>query len=177
MRALVVGQNKMNHYYTLLAISVFLGSCAMDNTNNTYRSLEVMRHVDVQNQTESIVAESNGHQYKACVSLRSFTKNDIQDHRHWFGVDGDLPKYVVDSITLECDGLRIDIPRHVYMDFGDISHEPQQERLRLSSYKKQLLLEYEGSDGAGSYDAQFYFKDGVFDRLRISGCARNIERR
>jgi hypothetical protein len=136
-----------------------------------------VRHVDVLNQTECIVTELNGHQYKACVRLRSFTKNDIQDHRHWFGVDGELPKYVVDSITLERDGIMIDIPRNLFADFGDMSFEPQQKRVRLSSHKKQVLLEYGGSDGAGSYYTEFYFKDDTFVLAKIQGCARNIERR
>ena len=167
----------MNITYTILALSALLVGCAMDNSSNTYRKLEVVRHVDFKNQSETVVAELNGHQYKACVRLRRFTKNDIQDHRHWFGVDGDLPKYVVDSITLERDGFKIDIPHHVYADFGDISFEPQQERVRLSSTKRQILLVYGGSDGAGSYDTEFYFRDDVFERVDIRGCARNIERR
>ena len=104
-------------------------------------------------------------------------RNDIKDHRHWFGVDGDLPKYVVDSITLERDGLTIDIPRHVYADFGDISFEPQQGRLGLGFDKNQIILVYGGSDGAGSYQAELYFKDDAFVRASIRGCARNIKRR
>jgi hypothetical protein len=136
-----------------------------------------VRQVDVKNQTETIVAELSSHQYKACVRLRRFTKNDIQDHRHWFGVDGNLPKYVVDGISLDRDGLTIDIPRHVYADFGDISFEPQQEKVRLSGDKNRILLEYGGSDGAGAYYSELYFEDDTFDRVSIRGGARNIERR
>jgi len=166
----------MNYLHAILVSLLFVG-CAVNDTIGTYRSLEVVRDVDVQNLTETIVAELDGHQYMARARLRIFTKNDIQDHRHWFGVDGGLPKYVVDSITLERDGKIIDIPRDLYSDFGDIFFETQQASLRLKTYKNKILLEYGGSDGAGSYYAEFYFKDNTFDRMSVRGCGRNIERR
>ena len=167
----------MHRHFISIVIAVFLSACASNSENSTIRDLKVVRHVDIHDQSESVTAESDGRQYEAKVRLRQFLRSNIQDHLHWFGVDGDLPEYVVDRFTVERDGQAWAIPSRVYSDFGDIAYEPQQWKVRLSSGGNQFIIEYHGSDGAGSYEARLYFIDQTFDHAIISGGARIVERR
>jgi len=136
----------------------------------------VVRKVDIKKDSETVTAVSQGHHFKAVVRLRLFMQNDVQDHKYWFGVDGDLPRRVVESIRVERDGQEMTIPERVYSDFGDIPFEPQQWRIQLFTEGDKLLMRYAGSDGAGSYEAKFYFKDESFDYAAIPSGGRTVVR-
>ncbi len=160
----------------LFVVTALLGSCVTDYTEDTLRELEVVRKVDIKNDTETVTAKSNGHQYKAVLRLRAFTQHDVQDHKYWFGVDGDLPRRVVESIRVERDGQEMTIPERVYSDFADIPCEPQQWRIQLFTEGDKLLMRYAGSDGAGSYAAKFYFSGESFDHATIPSGGRTVVR-
>lgn len=149
----------------------------MDTSNRNLRELDVVRIVDLMDESETVTAESQGHQFKAKVRLRPFTKHDVHDHRYWFGTDGNLPNRVVESIRVERDGQALPIPDRVYSDFGDIPYEPQQWKVRLFAKGERLLVRYGGSDGAGSYEAELYLNGRSFNHAVISGSARNVVRR
>ncbi len=172
----------------ILAIIVcFVSSCTNPNafgpnrpkahsTDYTFRQLEVVRKVDIKIDSETVTTVSQGHQFKAVVRLRPFTQRDIQDQKYWFGVDGDLPRRVVDSIRLERNGQELTIPARIYPDFGAIPTEPQQRLIELFADGDTLLLQYSGSDGAGSYESKFYFKGESFDYATIQGGTRKVFR-
>ena len=166
----------MHRILPLTAIATVLSSCAIDNSDRALRELKVTRIVDLQDDSETVTADSQGHHFKATVQLRPFTKQDVQDHRYWFGVDGDLPERVVKSIRVERDGYVLPIPDQVYSDLGAIPCEPQQWLLRLFVEGDRLLVLYAGSDGAGSYESKFYFTDRSFDHALIRGGAREVVR-
>jgi hypothetical protein len=163
--------------FSCAVIAVLLSACVMDNSNQTLRELDVARRVNVQDDSETVTAESQGRQFKAVVRLRPFTPEDNQDHLYWFGVDGELPRRVVERITVERDGQEVPIPDRVYADFGAIACEPQQWLVQLFASGDRLLVRYSGSDGAGSYKAELYFKGQFFDNAIIRGGAREVVRR
>ena len=165
-------------FLRFFVLALLLNSCTAVKTGSNFHALNVTRTVALQNESETVVAESQGHRFKAVIRLRDFTAQDVKSPEFWFGVDGDLPQRVVASIRVEKDGQELLMPPRIYTDFGDIPCESKQGRVKLfASGGDRLLLRYSGSDGAGSYTAEFHFNGKAFDHAIIQCGPRKVMRR
>ncbi len=82
------------------------------------------------------------------------------DGDYFWGTDGDLPYRQADTIILSINKSKNLLPKSTY--FNLYSPNINYSSLHQSFDKKYLFLWMENSDGAGSYEVYFVFKDNIF---------------
>lgn len=84
--------------------------------------------------------------------------------KFWWGQDGATPNYIIKDMILFIDKKKILIPSVSYIDLGDI-HIPN----GVNIYKDGdiIIIKLNGGDGAGSYEAQLFFKNNKIIKRKI----------
>jgi hypothetical protein len=129
--------------------------------------ISVSRKVDNARLSETVAGNVSGEWIEATTTFRRFLPEDRKRHEHWLGTDGGDPEYVVSSMSVTRGGEAIVVPYYIYSDFGDFAF--QGGFLRILQSKSGFAVKHYGSDGAGSFDATFYFDEKGFDRVVING--------
>lgn len=100
----------------------------------------------------------DGQEYKYEISLQPY--KPTEDIRY-YGIDGGEPSVTVNEIKVEIDDHQLNFSPRFIRDLSQLCIDCS----FIQSCGESYLLFVEGGDGAGSYDAYFYFnKDGVFKR-------------
>ncbi len=82
--------------------------------------------------------------------IKEFTKK-----RFW-GTDGGLPDYSIESLSLRVDGKEIEIPRKAYSDLYNINLP---SGLWIMESSNGIHLYISGGDAAGSYEGKLIVKN------------------
>lgn len=87
-----------------------------------------------------------------------------QSVKSWWGVDGGEPPLVIKRIVFRIAEKVVSIPPAAYVDLGDIAFPA---RLQLEQRGRELHFFLSGGDAAGSYTAQFIFRDRKLVERRV----------
>lgn len=100
------------------------------------------------------------------ISVRTspYSKERDSAVKAWVGNDGNLPREVLTELSLSIGGTDIAIPHEAFADLGD-PHVPH--AVYLMQLHDLVYLYIKGSDGAGSYEARFTFKNMRLIERRI----------
>ena len=96
--------------------------------------------------------------------LRTYDAKRDSIIESWIGTDGSIPEMVFEFIQVEIGKTRIDIPKEVYSDFGEILGGGYMSLLQRGD---QLVIVYSGSDGAGAYSFELIFLGDEFVRAEV----------
>ena len=145
-----------------LAFSLLVSSCAIaPQSDPVFDAIPTRRSLEKNEIHASAIID--GSLIQATVSLRKFEASDHSDHKYWYGTDGGIPTYVIQSIIVSKNGKDIPIHPSNYSNFSDISVRP--EKLSIIVSAQNYGIRYSGSDGAGSYTADFIFVNDSLDRV------------
>ena len=145
-----------------LAFSLLVSSCALSpESDPTFDAIPTRRSQDKNEIHASAIVD--GSLIQATVRLRKYEASDHSEHKYWYGTDGGLPTYVIQSIIVTKNGKNIPIDPSNYTNFSDISILP--EKLSIIVSAQSYGIRYSGSDGAGSYTADFIFVNDALDRI------------
>jgi|WetSurMetagenome_2_1015567.scaffolds.fasta_scaffold620617_1 hypothetical protein len=97
----------------------------------------------------------SGKSYSLKIEEHPFSKspNTKPDDGSTWGIDGGYPLNVVKKFFLRLNEVEISIPRKYYSDICDISKVSIEEKQEL------VILKVKGGDGAGSFNAEYVFKN------------------
>ena len=148
---------------TLFA-AIVVSACALPpDSDSPFEVIPSRKLLDEKSDEIRASATIEGSSIQATIKFRKYGPNDNSDQRHWYGTDGGLPDYVIQSIIVTKDGKPIPIDPSNYSNFGDISIN--EERLSIIVSAQNFGIRYSGSDGAGSYEADFIFVKDRLDRV------------
>jgi hypothetical protein len=143
-------------------VSVAVSACALaPESDPSFTVIPAIRS-RVKNEIHASATVA-GSPVQATVKFRKYQAGDRSDPQFWYGTDGTLPTYVIQSIIVTKDGKTIPIDPSNYANFGDISILP--EKLSFIVSAQSYGIRYNGSDGAGSYTADFIFVNDSLDRV------------
>ena len=105
-------------------------------------------------------------QSKFIIRIRASPYSAKRDSavKSWWGVDGGLPSEVTTELSLSIGGIQIAIPHRAFADLGD-PHPPGS--ISLMQPHDTVYLYIHGGDGAGSYVAKFFIRDGKLIRREV----------
>ena len=83
----------------------------------------------------------------------------------WIGGDGEIPEYVVSSLTLKLSGVQVEIPQHAFWDFFDPQVQGAEPYILEDPDFIYLVIQL--SDGAGSAKVWLRFNEGKYVGRRI----------
>ena len=86
--------------------------------------------------------------------------NAKPDDGSTWGIDGGYPLHVIKTFFFSLNGKEIFIPRKLSSDICDL------QRASIQEINGQVILTIKGGDAAGSFNAEFKFKNGrLVERL------------
>ena len=104
--------------------------------------------------TEAVYKELRG---KKVVDY--MTVKNLIDNQYSYGIDGNVPNFKIENLTVKINGQQIEIPESVYSNL----FEPHfcKSYLPMKAYEssngKYIYLYMDGSDGAGGYSVKWIF--------------------
>ena len=132
------------------------------NSPSEYILVDTTSVVDANNRSEHIYGNIYGSKIATKIAFKPYQGNE----RHWLGTDGAIPELVIDSFEVKLNGKKVHIPHKLYGDFSDFFIS--KGSLRLYQTNRGYRVLYLGSDGAGSYYANFFFDAFGLYRMNVS---------
>lgn len=108
----------------------------------------------------TILVKSEGIEIIVQVSDNTKSYVELKEKEEWlWGTDGDKPKKRIKKIILILDQHEIKVPEWVFSDL----FEPIDSKFSISKQTKHdFLFRLQGGDAAGAYEAELFFRGGIF---------------
>lgn len=129
--------------------------------------LPSVEHVDSASLTGTITSVSPFGRIEAASRYRRFEASRDSATRHWSGMDGGTPEFVLEEIRMSINGTVVPIPAASYAWCGESFL--QSSNLSLHHFGRKIGLCYEGGDGAGAHAIMYVIDAGRVDRVFLHG--------
>lgn len=108
---------------------------------------------------------SSGTKYSVKIAESQYQRGfaDLPDDGSWWGIDGGFPDTYCTTFQVVIDGKPVTVVRKLYQDLSQLN------RVKLDDRGGHLVVLIEGGDAAGSFQAEFFFREFEVERVVRGG--------